>query len=171
MRTRSEFDLPPWAFDPVRQAATRALNASGGKPIVDVRCPVPWRNTSCGRPLGAARRSPFGVVVALNRLRGGRDSIPAYQWMAAHPVDRMRAWEEGGSILLEPVLLLRHGEWYRVPGADDQPTVRCPRHRPSLLDVDGLMHRIEEALSTDRMLTFGAHPPNAEQRTSAVRDH
>lgn len=62
-------DIPSYAFDPVRQAAIAAVNRRSAKPIVDIRCAVPYSRRSCAKPLGGAYATPDGVVILLNRLK------------------------------------------------------------------------------------------------------
>ena len=59
--------LPAWAAEPIRQQAVRAVNTHAGRPIVDIRCGIPYRRGRCGRPLGGAWATDYGTIVLVNR--------------------------------------------------------------------------------------------------------
>jgi len=150
--------IAPYASNPVRLAATLALNSRSGGPIVEIRCACPYRRGNCGRPLGGAYATPHGTVVILNRLQR-HDTVRQYQRIGRRPENRERAWNETGFTPEEPVLVKLGGEWLVVPGEDHQPTVRCPRHGAWTLDRDAELRKIAEAQVSRAKQTYGTSRP------------
>jgi hypothetical protein len=135
------------------------LNSRSGSPIVEIRCAVPHRRGSCAKPVGGAYATPDGIVIFVNRLKR-RDSVHDYQRIARGRQERERAWEEGGFTVEEPVLVQLDGKWRVVPGADDKPTVRCPRHGAWTLDLKAVIDKVEEAQVLRAKQRYGTAPPS-----------
>jgi len=151
------YEIPDYVFDPIRKSATLATNTRSGRPLVEIRCDIPFGAEVCGRPLGGAWVTSTGVVVIVNRLRP-RDSVRAYLRLASRPDERMRTWIEEGAFPEEPVLFEVDGTWHRVPGPEGVPTVRCPRrgHGPRVLDLDAVIAKVGLARATETRQTMGA---------------
>jgi len=164
-------EIPPYSFDPIRQAAVFALNSRSGSPIVEIRCAAPYRHGSCARPLGGAYATPHGIVVLLNRLqRRSHDTVSHYQEISRQPKDRNRAWRQGGFIEEEPVLLKpRDGTWRVVPGEDKEPTVRCPRHGAWPIDLEAVTRKVEEAQVARAKQRYGTAPRRTADGTAHER--
>lgn len=156
-------DLPrPYTLDPIRQAATGAINTRSGKPIVDIRCGLTYRGHLCSRHLGGVWQTAYGTVVIVNRLMVG-ESTRRYQEVAMQPTTREQLWRDGALHAYSEIAPYIHlkGEWHKVPGEEGDDLVRCPRpgHGRWPLGLDSLAEKVNLAIATRSRQQYASRPP------------
>lgn len=148
----SETTLPWYAFDPICQQATAAVNSHVGRALVEIRCAEPYRKGTCGKLLGGAWTTPFGTVVSVLHLHD--DERDWYERNYKSAAIRDALWREGGFVLEVPILLFSDLVWHDIAGRPEDQLVRCPRHNRWEMDIEALKDKINWAIHNQKRGSF-----------------
>ena len=148
----SQTTLPWYAFDPISQQATAAVNSHVGRALVEIRCAEPYRKGTCGKLLGGVWTTRFGTVVSILHLHDDEREWYEQNYKSAEVRDVL--WQEGGFVLEVPILLLADRLWHDIPGRSEDQLVRCPRHDRWTIDNEALEEKINWAIHNGKRTSF-----------------